>query len=80
MRAVCARFWLPPDEPEEVKRVDAALLGDERAAVMRPCEAEWTYSPKGLGVRLWLHAHEDAEAVFTQRFYKLLSKQDEATR
>lgn len=71
MAAVCQRFGLQLTEPPDVKRVDAALLSDERSAMMRPCEREWGYCPPGLGIGIEAWSPESAKARFLARFEQL---------
>lgn len=50
MFAVCLRFGLEPEQPEEISRADNAILVDERA-IMAHCEAEWNdLPPEGIGI------------------------------
>lgn len=53
LAAVYDRFGLPPGIPAEVKRVDRAILTDERAALMRPCERDWGEMMPALGIDGW---------------------------
>lgn len=43
MLAICERFGLPNDEPENVKQVDRAVLVTEAATLMRPLHPEWVF-------------------------------------
>lgn len=71
LRAVCVRFGLPPEEPDCVKAADAALLSDERAALMVPCEREWGYCQPGLGVSIAGFRPRIAEKRFLAEFRRL---------
>ena len=70
MRAVAVRFNLHLDMPEQVKRLDYAILTDERQQNMAPPPAAWSTDTEPLGIELqfwsptqayyeFLHAFED---------------------
>lgn len=71
MAAVCERFGLPLDEPEEVSRVDFALTSDEREALMAPCARDWGRLPPAVGAVIQCLLPNDAKALFLDRFREL---------
>lgn len=71
MAAVCERFGLPPNEPPEVKRVDLAIMSDERAAFMAPCDRDWGNLPPPIGAVIGCLTPDDAKALFLSRFREL---------
>jgi len=70
MAAVAQRFALPPEMPEEVKRADDRIIGDERANLSQ-CEARWTVHHEPLGISLFYWGPERAEAEFLTLFREL---------
>lgn len=76
MAAVCRRFGLLLIEPAAVKRADLAILADERAALMAPCEREWGEMPDPLGVEIVGLPPAEAEAMFLDRFATLMDPAD----
>jgi len=71
MRAVCGRFGLPNDQPEDVARVDKALLYDERVANMAIAPEAWSTDAPPVGAKLLFLSPPDAEAAFLARFNEL---------
>lgn len=71
MRAVCARFGLPEDEPAEVKHVDLAITSDERNVLMPPGDREWPPLPPALGAHVIGYMPSAAEYLFLRRFREL---------
>lgn len=73
MNAIATRFELPLEIPEEVKRVDNAILADEMAQLMNKPPADWglTEPPLGVTITPWVPAM--AERIFLERF-KWLTK------
>lgn len=72
MNAVCEKFGLTPGMPEEVKRVDDAILADEKRHIMVPSPAEWVLPQPPLGLNMiqgW--EPRDAEREFLARFNQL---------
>lgn len=52
MAAVCERFGLPTEMPAEVKRVDNAILDDERRCLMAEPPVAWGLTEPPLGIRI----------------------------
>jgi len=72
--AICARFGLPPDEPPEVKRVDTAILADERRALLSKLDVsdhEWGATEPPLGIEIKPRIAFDAKWAFIERFGSL---------
>lgn len=71
MRAVCARFGLPPDEPESVAQADAVLLHTEARDLMpRPLtQCRRVAAPLPGRIAPWTPAR--AERAFLARFDNL---------
>ncbi|WP_180897149.1 phosphohydrolase [Martelella soudanensis] len=74
MRAICERFDLPPEMPAAVKRVDNAILADEKAALMGPEPAEWHLPEPPLGIRIVFMAPPEATHYFMEEFKFLMAK------
>lgn len=74
MEAVCDKFGLDIEEPDNVKDVDFAMTTDERAELMMPCARDWGYLPPPLGVSIIGLRPEEAESMFMFRFFELCSK------
>jgi len=72
MAMVCARFGLPPEEPDAVNAVDLAITGDERVALMLPCARDWGPLPPPLGVEVCGMGPRRAEKAFLRRFAELV--------
>lgn len=70
MRVVCARFGLPSEEPDDVKRADFAITTDEKAALMADGPA-WAGLLPPLGVKIECLSPMDARAAFMSRFKEL---------
>ena len=71
MAAVCERFGLPHAMPCEVKRVDSAILNDERAQNMHHSRHDWSIDPTPLGVTLQMWSPSEAETQFLAAFEAL---------
>jgi len=71
MRAVCVRFSLYLDLPDEVKRLDRAILSDERAQNMAPAPVAWSTGTDPIGVTLHFWSPERARAEFLDEFVRL---------
>lgn len=75
--AICAKFGLPADEPPEVKRVDTAILADERRALLVPIavsDAEWGATEPALGIEIKPMLAFDAKWAFLERFGELVER------
>jgi hypothetical protein len=68
MGAICERFGLTPGMPAEVKRVDSAILNDERAQNMCHSRFDWSIDPTPLGVTLQFWEPAEAERQFLAAF------------
>lgn len=71
MQAVCQRFGLFFRQPEDVSRVDARMIADEREALMGLCERDWGKLPPKLGAKIEGLMPHEAEAAFMARFREL---------
>ncbi|MGM4906282.1 phosphohydrolase [Tardiphaga sp. 866_E4_N2_1] len=71
MRAVEVRFHLHLGMPDEVKRIDMAILTDERAQNMEPAPVPWSTDTSPLGVTLQFWSPEEAKAQFLATFAEL---------
>ena len=72
--AIAERFDLPYPLPAEVKRLDNAILADERDQAMTTPPQDWRLPEKPLGVRLQFWSPDDAEAQFTLAFRRFGGK------
>lgn len=70
MAAVCQRFGLPPDMPDEVHEADNRIIGDERAN-LSSCVAEWSDPPAPLGIEPAYLSPASAESLFLDAFGRL---------
>ncbi|OAM73046.1 hypothetical protein [Devosia elaeis] len=71
-RAIAGRFDLAPDfYCEAVHEADNRILHDERAALMSPCEREWSLTGDPLGVTIECWSPERAEREFLALFEEL---------
>lgn len=71
MRAVEFRFNLHLGLPEEVKRMDRAILMDEQLQNMAPAPVKWSTDTEPLGVQLQFWPPRKARAEFKREFRKL---------
>ena len=71
MRAVEERFNLFFGMPDQVKRLDRAILTDERMQVMAPAPVPWSTDGAPLGVKLQFWTPEVARYEFLTAFYQL---------
>lgn len=71
MRAVELRFNLHLGMPDEVKRLDRAILTDERIQVMAPAPLPWSTDGEPLGVKLQFWSPEIARYEFIAAFNEL---------
>jgi hypothetical protein len=69
--AIADRFGMPREEPFDAARVDTAILGDEKIAVMNPCAYDWRLPQPPLGVCIAAWRPEMAERMFLARFQEL---------
>ncbi len=74
MLAICERFGLPTIEPDDVKRVDRAVLVTEAAILMRPLHPEWVFKEpeyKGYTDAVKCLDPEKARELFLSEFRQL---------
>lgn len=71
MAVVCKAFDLPPEMPDEVKRVDEAILADEAAQLMAAPPRDWCLREPALGIGIVPWSPEVARVQFMQRFLEL---------
>lgn len=71
--AVCARFGLPFEEPEDVRRIDARILTDERRDIMAPMKGDldWRAMQPALEVAIVGVSPAAAKLRFLDRFHEL---------
>lgn len=79
MRAICDRFDLPHEMPDEVHAADGAIIADERFN-MTPCATEWGATGSGLGVYLRNWQPSVAEAEFLDEFHRIQRTRQEERR
>ncbi len=70
MRAVAARFNLPPDMPPLVHEGDNRIIADERDN-LAICVAPWDFDEEPLGVRLRHWTPYEANSAFLAEFDRL---------
>lgn len=68
MQAVAARFGLKGSLPDQVKRMDRAILMDEQQQNMAPAPVPWSTDTAPLGVRLQFWNPIDARTAFMAAF------------
>lgn len=68
MDAVCARFGLPIDFPQEVHDADKAILTDEMRQNMKSAAVTWESETAPLGIDLEYWTPEEAEIQFLTMF------------
>lgn len=71
MQAVSERFGLQGDIPEQIKRMDRAILMDERSQNMAAAPVPWSTDMSPLGVRLQFWNPTDARTAFLAAFESL---------
>lgn len=69
MNAVCVKFNLEPEMPDEVKIADNAILFDEAAQNMAPKPAKWDFECEPLGIELQYWSPEVARNHFMKQFH-----------
>lgn len=69
MAAVCTRFGLDPDMPDEVHEADNRIISDERAN-LSVSRRSWDFAPEPLGVRLQFWSPQQAELEFLKAFHE----------
>lgn len=72
MEAVCTRFGLPIEFPQEVHDADKAILTDEMRQNMKPAAVAWESEAEPLGVKLQYWSPEEAELEFMTEFKWLM--------
>lgn len=78
-KAVAAKYALEWPMPAEVKRVDNAILFDERKVLLSEPPEKWADEQEPLGVTLYLWPPNAAEMAFLMRFDELKDLHDQAT-
>lgn len=68
MQAIAKRFGFGWPMPSEVKRLDNAILADERDQVMATPPRDWCLAEPPLGVKLQCWSPAEAEFRFTHAF------------
>lgn len=72
-RLIAQRFGLPFPMPPEVKRLDEAIVADEKEQAMAPAPlpwAEWDNATAPLGVTLQFWSPREAKRQFLAAFYR----------
>ena len=72
MAAVCERFGLAPEEPDEVKHIDLAITADERAELMSWCRRDWSLLPDPIGAHIQCLSPKEAKQAFIARYLDLI--------
>jgi hypothetical protein len=76
-RVIAHRFGLPWPMPVEVKRLDTAILADERDQVMAPTPVPWHQTTEpALGVTLPCWMPQRAEREFLRAFWRYSSDRE----
>lgn len=78
MRAICVRFNLHLGCPATVKKLDQAILMDERLQNMALAPAAWSTDIAPLGIELQFWSPEEARAEFLAAFESLINQKLEA--
>lgn len=68
MEAIVERFGLTPAMPEEVKRIDNAILADEAAQIMLKPPRDWHLPEPPLGIRIDPWSPQTARRLFLEEF------------
>lgn len=77
MRVIATRFALDGDViPNEVERIDTAILADEKAQLMGTEPAPWILPEPPLGIRITPWSPDKAEAVFLAHFEEYILERD----
>jgi 5'-deoxynucleotidase YfbR-like HD superfamily hydrolase len=71
MVAVCRRFGLLEEEPENVSFIDRSIIADEKAILMVQCERDWDTHPPRIGAHILALSPMAAKAIFLERFAEL---------
>lgn len=72
MKAVCERFELSLEMPEEVHIVDMKITGDEQAALMIPTEHNWDLKYENLGCVIEGWYPDLAKEKFLNRYFEII--------
>jgi hypothetical protein len=73
MAAICERFGLPFEMPEEVKIADTRILSDEAAQIMATPPVPWSTQQTPFGVRLHCWSPARASNEFLDRFREIFN-------
>lgn len=71
MAAICDHYGLLRVMPPDVKRLDRAILMDERLQNMEHAPVRWTTDGKPIGVTLQFWSPDKAKAAFLEAFARL---------
>jgi len=72
--AICKRFGLPEEEPEEVKLADTRLLVTEARDLMSPLHPDWVHPSEPYEFKIEAVAPYMAKRLFLERFNALTEK------
>jgi hypothetical protein len=74
-QVISTKYGLEWPMPAEVKRVDNAILFDERKVLLSEPPEKWANEQEPLGIELELWGPECAKYTFLERFYQLTEEQ-----
>jgi hypothetical protein len=68
-KCIFEKFGLPYPIPDEVKRIDNAILADEKAQNMEHSDLDWDLKEPPLGIRLQFWNPKEAQYEFLKAYY-----------
>lgn len=71
MKAICKKFGLPEEMPEEVKSVDGRILFNEKDVLLKPHDWGWDMQ-RLTATPIVGYTPEQAKDLFLKKFYKLI--------
>lgn len=74
MDTICIKYNMEFEEPPDVKRIDLAILSDERNLVMNPSDKEWGITKEILGADLQCLNPTEAKVLFLNRFKEITGR------
>lgn len=74
LQTIAKHFQLPTEMPADVKRVDAAILADEKKQLMAPESASWHLPEPPLNISLRCWSPEEAKRQFLWRYCELTNQ------